>query len=444
MNRPSIHQYIILYRQRLAARLAILPILTLLLSVTHLAGQENRLLVMTWNLLNFPDHSTERLASMGLVIGEIKPDILVVNEMKIGGTSLLYSQVLQPLTPTYLPGPFVANDDLNNAIFFDSERLSLLGSVTIETALRDINGYTFRIEDHADTAFAFTIFAAHLKAGNPYYDPTDATKRWEECKRLQAYIANRDSSYHYAFAGDFNFYSSTEDGYSLLMNSMSIDLEDPIDSPGGWHDGETFSHIHTQSTRSVKLADGGADGGMDDRFDFILLSHHMFRDSAALSYVTGSYQAYGNDGLHFDKSINDGNNAMVPAAIANALYTASDHLPVLLELVYPADPTHAIRGDIAGNNIPATYRLHPNYPNPFNAITTIRYDLPVASHVRLIVYDLSGREITLLEDGWRQAGSHSYSWNTQTTGNPDLSSGLYVVRLITPEYSTSGKLILQK
>ena len=93
--------------------------------------------MMTWNLLNFPDHYQERVADMGLVLEAIEPDILVGNEMKYGGVSLFYSQVLEPLTSTYAQGPFVANDLQNNAIFYNSERLSLLGSVTITTALNN-------------------------------------------------------------------------------------------------------------------------------------------------------------------------------------------------------------------------------------------------------------------------------------------------------------------
>lgn len=424
-------------------RCTIIGILALLQPVLPLAGQENVLEVMTWNLLNFPDHSQDRIADIGRVLGEIEPDILVLNEMKSGSISLLYNQALQPLACTYASGPFVAKDLLNNAIFYCSERLTLLGSVTIATALRDINGYTFRIEDHADTAFTFTIFAAHLKAGNPYFDPAASTKRLEECKRLKAYIANQDSNYHYAFAGDFNFYDAAEAGYSLLMDSMAVDLEDPIDTPGEWHDGYAYRHIHTQSTRTTNLGDGGATGGMDDRFDFILLSHHMFEDSAALSYVTGSYEAYGNDGQHYGNAINVSDNGVVPPEIADALYTASDHLPVILQLSYPADPTHVVK-DLGGHGIPAEYRLFPAYPNPFNPVTRISFALPVRSMVSLRLYDLLGREVAQLAGGIYGVGIHQVVWDGRSAVGHELPSGIYVARLMAPGYTQSIRLLLLK
>jgi endonuclease/exonuclease/phosphatase family metal-dependent hydrolase len=415
-------------------------ILALLLAIAPLTGQENRLVVMTWNLLNFPDHYQGRIADIALVMGGLEPDILVVNEMKSAtGVSLLYNQVLQPIASNYEQGPFVANGNLNNAIFFNSERLSLTGSVTIATALRDINGYTFHIEDHADTTFRLTIFAAHLKAGNPYYDVTDSQKRWLECKNLQAHISSRDSNYHYAVAGDFNFYTADEPGYRLLTDSMAVDLADPIDSPGAWHYNPSFSSIHTQSTRVPDIGDGGSTSGMDDRFDFILLSHHMLQDSAALSYVASSYQAFGNDGLHYDQSINaPPGNAVVPTSIADALYRASDHLPVLLRLSYPSNPLHATR-DNAGDDIPLGYQLFANYPNPFNPSTTIRFDLSHPSRVSLAVYDLLGREVTSLINGYVRAGTHEVLWNAGTR-----PSGLYIARFVVPGYTMSKKMVLLK
>ena len=74
---------------------------------------------------------------------------------------------------------------------------------------------------------------------------------------------------------------------------------------------------------------------MDDRFDFVLVSYAL-DDGDGLDYVDYSYTAYGNDGLRFNNDINDPTNTIVSAAIADALYGASDHLPVFLELQTPA------------------------------------------------------------------------------------------------------------
>ena len=84
--------------------------------------------------------------------------------------------------------------------------------------------------------------------------------------------ANQDSNYYYAFAGDFNLYDGNEPAYNMMLDSMAVDLEDPINRRGEWHDRSSFADVHTQSTRTTQLPDGGASEGLDDRFDFILLS----------------------------------------------------------------------------------------------------------------------------------------------------------------------------
>jgi hypothetical protein len=60
---------------------------------------------------------------------------------------------------------------------------------------------------------------------------------------------------------------------------------------------------------------------------------------------------------------------------------------------------------------PNAFVLHQNFPNPFNPSTTLRYDIPVAAHVRLAVYDILGREATELVSAFESAGSHAVVWD---------------------------------
>lgn len=94
--------------------------------------------------------------------------------------------------------------------------------------------------------------------------------------------------------------------------------------------------------------------------------------------------------------------------------------------------------------IPEQYSLFPAYPNPFNPISTIRYDLPEASHVSLIVYDLLGREVARLVDGDMEPDYHQTVWNGRDATNREVPSGIYIARLVTPEYSKSIKMVLLK
>ena len=61
--------------------------------------------------------------------------------------------------------------------------------------------------------------------------------------------------------GDFNLYSSSEPAYGTILNGGTVLLFDPISSPGSWNNNSSFANIHTQSTRSGTIGDGGSFGG---------------------------------------------------------------------------------------------------------------------------------------------------------------------------------------
>jgi hypothetical protein len=83
------------------------------------------------------------------------------------------------------------------------------------------------------------------------------------------------------------------------------------------------------------------------------------------------------------------------------------------------------------------YALHGNYPNPFNPVTEIAYDLPEAGTVSLKVFDLMGREVAVLVDGEKPAGQHTIRFDAR-----DLPSGVYVCRMTANEFTASHKMML--
>jgi hypothetical protein len=89
------------------------------------------------------------------------------------------------------------------------------------------------------------------------------------------------------------------------------------------------------------------------------------------------------------------------------------------------------------SEIPNQFSLLQNHPNPFNANTTISYDLPTGEDMTLEIYDILGRKIETLVDGWRPAGAHSVVWDTE-----DVSSGVYFYRIQAGEYVQSKSCLL--
>ncbi len=91
------------------------------------------------------------------------------------------------------------------------------------------------------------------------------------------------------------------------------------------------------------------------------------------------------------------------------------------------------------NSVPTAFGLAQNFPNPFNPATTIEYDVPSASHVTLVIYDILGRSVVTLVDADRQPGSYQAVFNAAM-----LPSGLYFYRLQAGGFTDVKKMTLMK
>ena len=97
-----------------------------------------------------------------------------------------------------------------------------------------------------------------------------------------------------------------------------------------------------------------------------------------------------------------------------------------------------------GDGIPTVYKVHQNHPNPFNPTTKLRYDLPEASHVRIMIYDLMGREIRTLVDMDQKAGYRSIQWNAANDLGQPVSAGMYLYMIQAGDFRQTRKMVLLK
>lgn len=101
-----------------------------------------------------------------------------------------------------------------------------------------------------------------------------------------------------------------------------------------------------------------------------------------------------------------------------------------------------IRRGITGvedGTIPAEFKLMGSYPNPFNPSTSIRFALPKASDVEVVIYDISGREVAAIKPGTLEAGIHNIRYDASS-----LPGGVYFYRISAGSSSLTGKMILSK
>jgi len=108
------------------------------------------------------------------------------------------------------------------------------------------------------------------------------------------------------------------------------------------------------------------------------------------------------------------------------------------------DTTNCEQVSIIDATFPITYNLHNAYPNPFNPITTLRYDLPENSYVNVTVYDMLGREVKTLVNTTQDAGFKSVIWNATNDFGKPVSAGVYLYQIQTGEFVQTKKMVLLK
>ncbi len=109
-----------------------------------------------------------------------------------------------------------------------------------------------------------------------------------------------------------------------------------------------------------------------------------------------------------------------------------------------ASPTRSIYGIAewkmpADTNIPRTFALDDNYPNPFNPVTTIRYQLPEAANVTLVVFNIMGQEVARLVDTAKQAGYHTVKWDAT-----QFASGTYIYKITAGSFTATKRMVVIK
>ena len=108
-------------------------------------------------------------------------------------------------------------------------------------------------------------------------------------------------------------------------------------------------------------------------------------------------------------------------------------------VVYQYEVWSQLPQAITSNGLPSTYAFDAAYPNPFNPTTHLKYALPTAGQVSLVIYDLSGREVAHLIDEYQAAGWYKSAWNAGS-----FASGIYYARFKTEGFIKTQKIILLK
>jgi hypothetical protein len=97
---------------------------------------------------------------------------------------------------------------------------------------------------------------------------------------------------------------------------------------------------------------------------------------------------------------------------------------------------------LATSQRPGALKLYRNSPNPFRVATRIAYDLPVRSRVLLSIYDVDGRQVARLADGWQEAGRYNLKWDGRDKRGRACPTGVYFCSLRTEDAAAVKKMLI--
>ena len=215
---------------------------------------------------------------------------------------------------------------------------------------RDVIRYKIKLHGYAAAGNGAVLFLynSHMKAGSTNDDKLRRLTEAQNIRNNAEALRLLDPAFHFLFGGDMNIQVSSESAYQEMVGSQANNTGrffDPICTPGTWIDNYTLRFVHTQ--------DPIGPGGMDDRYDQLLVADSLV-DGVGFDYIgdpavpystttwndpNHSYRSWGNDGTSYNTVLRTTGNTMVGATIAQALInvaTTAGHLPVYLDLRVPA------------------------------------------------------------------------------------------------------------
>lgn len=286
---------------------------------------------MSYNILEYPNNAADGkgLASyrnpyFKTVISAINPDIIAVQEVASeSDANAFLTNVLNDFGETYVMSTFVSNGSDNSILYYKQSKFG-----TTSASLVNNTGHPtikFKIYN-TSTKDTITIFNTHLHA-------TSSSSRNSAADDIRDETGAFSSGDYFIDIGDHNILGGTESAFQTLLDQGTAGyFLDPLSLQNldNWSN-DALTEYNTFSSRTVAF--GGGDGsGLDERFDLILVSQSV-NDPGGIKLVSNTYTEYGNDGLHNNISINANGSTSLPnqdvsQTIADALYYASDHLPV--------------------------------------------------------------------------------------------------------------------
>lgn len=357
--------------------------------------------IVTWNIewfgsaANGPEDDALQFENVKTVIETIDADVYALQE--ISNESLFFD--LADSLDAY-SGIFAGySQSQNTAYLYKESTIERRDSrqITSGMTLSDwANGrYPFYLKFNAtinDEVREMHAFNIHAKA---FAEESDYVKRLNASTQMKTYIDNNHADDNVIFIGDFNdeILESNASGNDSPYKNFDDDVE------------------YTIVTKSLE------EGGFTSYSSTSMIDHIVFSSELSDEYFMGTERLENTN------------------YVGSYLSTTSDHFPVWVRFQWGI----GVSNELVEYDSPLTFNLDQNYPNPFNPSTTINYQLSENGIVTLRVFDAIGREVAMLENGYKSAGSYQTAFDASA-----LSSGVYIYQLTSAAGSITKKMLLVK
>jgi endonuclease/exonuclease/phosphatase family metal-dependent hydrolase len=361
-------------------------------------GTDETFDLLTWNIHEFPGTGFRTIDTLAVLVNDLDVDMIAFQE--ISDTNSFYQ--LMNLLPEW--DGFFSNDDYGNGTYHKTAMIwrTDRANVTYVEALFESNWYQFpRPPIHVtgevtfgEHQFDFHLINLHLKAGST---PDDQLRRRAGIIMLKSYL-------------DTEVPASDDQDWIVLG-----DYNDELDDPEG---DNVFWPLLEDSTNYTFLTMPLAGDPYWASFPTwnSLIDHIMVTSDALDEY---------GDGNTITLRLDD--------EYSNYAYRISDHRPVMSQF---AGQVVSVDND---ENLPEEFELLNVYPNPFNNVVNLSVKLQRSTDLKIEIYDIRGRKVQSVVNGYYDAGDHSFSIDASA-----WVSGVYFAKLNLDDVQTIKKLTLLK
>ncbi len=227
-------------------------------------------------------------------------------------------------------------------------------------------------------------------------------------------------------------------------------LDEVVESDENNNDIEDSLHVDEPNTPPMIAILTPPAGGATADLSYLVTWVDDDPDDNALIYIF-----YDDDSLGYNGTILPGGNGIEENSPGDSLRWNTTNIPngdywiwariadpYTSNQTYSAGPVMVEHSAVPPDNFtgtPTEFSLEPIYPNPFNATATLTFGVPFKSHLKLEVFNLLGQRVAEVINGDVTPGYHHIQWNPA-----DLPSGVYLVRIIAPDFSQTQKVVLMK